>query len=175
MASADDGGVDAQGANYATLAPVHVDTTNPALHVIRAFSNPAFTVSVALVRFDTSTLPDNANVNSAAFVVFPTQVVSEAPVRSFQGEWYSANNWPIDAGDWTLAPASTAFSAPLNTITPNASNSIALSNLSNVNVTGSTGLRLSISGGQPSGPSQMVFAGRDNGAQVPKLHVCFNP
>ncbi len=129
--------------------------------------------NLGLVQWDTSALPDDAILSSATLTAAVTAVIN-ADGRSLQGEWF---NWgaACDAGDWTLAAASTAFSAPLSGIAGNnASNSFALTGPGNINVSGRTYLRLQISGGAPTAPNLVQIAAYDHTTLPgPRLQVCY--
>ena len=136
-----------------------------------AFSK--YQVLVPLLRFDTSALPDGATITSATLKL-RVNAKADGDNRDLQAEWYSASNWPIDAADYTLDSTANALAgADITAITTGTVNSFTLAGLANVNTTGSTGLRLHLSGGQPSADNYVQFAAFDNtkGYPAPQLVI----
>jgi hypothetical protein len=127
-----------------------------------------------LLRFDTSALPDGATVTGATLRLYVTGRTS-ANARSLVGEWFSAANWPIDAGDYSLNAASSAYAgSPINSLALNAQNDLALRNLASISTTGSTGIRLHVDGGAPSGENNVFFASFENTSLAkPQLVVTY--
>ena len=84
---------------------------------------------------------------------------ADADDRNLIGEWYTAANWPIDSGDWTLNPGTNALAgADITSLTLNTSADLTLSSPANISLTGPTGLRLGVSGGQPTGDNYFQIA-----------------
>jgi hypothetical protein len=122
-----------------------------------------YEVSVGLLRFDTSSLPDNAVVNSAVLRLY-AQSRTSVDNRDLVAEWYPASNWPIDGADWTVTPSSTASAGlALRSLVTGAFNALPLTGLASISTTGSTGLRLHVSGGQPTGENNASFAASEAG------------
>ena len=83
--------------------------------------------------------------------------------RSLMAEWYGAANWPIEASDFGLDSSGTALAgADLTAVAVGAVTSFDLTGLASVSTTGSTGLRLHVSGGQPSGDNYLQLASFEN-------------
>lgn len=89
--------------------------------------------------------------------------------RSLTGEWYDPGA-AVDAADWVETASSTAFSIDLGSLTVGAYNDITLSSPSTVSKTGRTGLRLHISGGEPTFINEALI---NKGANPPKLSVTY--
>ena len=134
-----------------------------------------FEVNVGLVRFDTSGLPDGATVTSATLKVFVT-ATRDDDNRDLVGEWYGASSWPIDAGDYSLSSTGSALAgSDITALVKNDVNSFVLSGLSSVSTTGSTGLRLHVSGGQPAGDNYVQLAALENPSKPePQLVVSYS-
>lgn len=108
-------------------------------------------VQNALVRFDTSSIPDNAVVLSATLKLYIDNKYSQGGL-SAQAEYYSA--WPIDGADYSAASANSAHAGtPITNLATGAYNNFTLQNLSSVSRTGYTGFRLHVSGALSYGPS----------------------
>jgi hypothetical protein len=116
----------------------------------RKYRTAAFVdLIVALVRFDTSALPDDAVITDATLRL---QIISVGNItdRTLNVGYYASANWPISTGDWTGAndPGSDAGTFALTGISVGQED-LVLSSPTSVNVSGYTGLRLGISGGDP--------------------------
>ena len=123
-------------------------------------------VTVGLLRFDTSSLPDDAQITSASLRLF-VNAIQNGNGRSLEAEWYSPSNWPIDSPDWTLTDSGSADpGTPLSSLQLNQYNTLALQNPSNINLTGFTGFRLHVSGSAdtPTAENLVQFAGFERGA-----------
>lgn len=148
-ASGDDGRVRVRGSSYPPSGAPSVSTGGSKLTAERSLESGTYAVSVPLLRFDTSSLPDRAQITSATLRL-NVRSNSNADGRNLVGEWYSAANWPIDAADYSLNAANNAFVGTsieaLSTMTE-----LTLGNLGNISTTGLTALRLHVDGGQPNG------------------------
>ena len=150
-ANADDGDVTVSGSVGSGYPPSGAAAANSSGPVFtagrrRAFGN--FQILVPLLRFDTSSLPDNATVTSAKLRLHVTGKADDDN-RCLVGEWYPSSNWPIDPTDWTQTTGTSALvGADLTGIAVGTSNELNLSGVAAISVSGYTGLRLGISGGQ---------------------------
>ncbi|OGE37819.1 hypothetical protein A3F00_03170 [Candidatus Daviesbacteria bacterium RIFCSPHIGHO2_12_FULL_37_11] len=150
-ASGDDGFISISDATYPPSENISVNTDSVDYFMARKrFSFGLYDVGVGLVRWNTSSIPDNAEITSATFrgyVVYKGDVDN----RSLTADWYTA--WPIDSADFTETAQTTALSGvDITSITLNATNDFTLQNVvANISKTGYTGLRFHISGGVPSG------------------------
>jgi hypothetical protein len=168
---ADDVDVRVEGQTSAGYPPTGTPSTSngPFLTAGRrqAFGNLA--IFAALLRFDTSALPDGATVTSATLEVHVT-AKADANNRALQAEWYPASNWPVDAGDFSLDSTGSALAgADITGIGAGQVNSFALSGLGVVSTTGSTALRLHVSGGQPAGDNYVQMAAFEHSAPQARL------
>jgi hypothetical protein len=136
-----------------------------------AHENGGYDLSNVLLRFDTSGLPDNATITGAVLRLWLMNPIQNANSVYFTGEWYSSSNWPIDISDWTYEPYSGAFAILLSSMSD--VNNIALTTPTNINLTGYTGFRLHLSGGQPNGSNEIDFYGMLFGDLPPSLTVTY--
>ena len=85
-------------------------------------------------------------------------------------------NWPIDAADWTLTSGTNALAGTdITSLSKNSTVELTLANPGNISLTGYTGLRLGISGGQPSGDNHVQFATLEHSLQPePQLVVTYS-
>jgi hypothetical protein len=106
---------------------------------------------VALLRFDTSSLPDDATVTAAVLRLSITgKATSEAWAANF--EWYDSGV-AISTDDYTASPGSNAAQVASGTWQAWATTGtvdVTLSNVSNVSKTGITGIRYGMEAGTPS-------------------------
>jgi hypothetical protein len=173
----DDGWVERGGAVYppSVSDAASVDSAGSLMAVRR--SKPPYSyqpVATSLVRFDTSSLPDNATITGATLVLWPTVRVSTDGLSLVAG-WYSPASWPIDAGDWTVgAPADAHAGTPMGGIVANQSLSLGLLNLTNINKAGMSALRLHLSAQTPTGPNDLVIAtSEDPSLPAPRLVITY--
>jgi hypothetical protein len=105
----------------------------------------------SFIRFDTSTIPDDA-VISAATLQIQTTGVGSPTTRNLNVGYYAGTNWPITAADWSGADdaGSDAGVFALTVFGAGTQEDLTLTNVSSINKTGYTGFRLSISGAAPA-------------------------
>lgn len=117
-------------------------TTVGTLYVGRNKAGATYEVDAGLLKFDTSSLPDNAEPTSAVLRVVPT-FVANTDSLSFVAEWYV---WNGTDSDYTATSSNTAHAGTaLSGITQNSSRDFTLQNLSgNISVTSYTYLRLHV-------------------------------
>lgn len=169
-ASGDDGHVYGQGASYPPSA-TGFNITATDFRNRNNWVDPTFTVSLGMVRFDTSGIPDTATVTAATLKLYAI-TLDDTDNRNFQCEYYTG--WPIGTEDYTTSPGNDAHSGTLlDNLTPNAYNSFSLGNLGSISKTDYTGFRCSISGGQPTGLNHALFSAYDGGTNLPWLQVTY--
>jgi hypothetical protein len=160
-AGGDDGDVSVAGPEAGGYPPSGSPAANSSGSVFTAGRRLAFgeyQVLTALLRFDTSALPDNATVTSVKLRVHVTNK-ADANNRDLVGEWYDASGWPIDVSDWALTLGTSAVSGTdIGGLTKSTTAELTLSNPGSVSLTGFSALRLGISGDQPAGDNLVQFA-----------------
>jgi concanavalin A-like lectin/glucanase superfamily protein len=173
----DDGDIQVTGnqpSGYPPSGSPAANSTNTVFTVGRRLAFGQYRVLVGLLRFDTSALPDNATVTSAKLRL---SVIGKADSddRGVVGEWYGAGNWPIDSGDWTLNPGTTAFgAADLTGLAINTTVELPLSGPGNISLAGPTALRLGISGGEPTADNYLQLATLEHTTRTePQLVVSY--
>ena len=166
-AGAEDGFVEVGGPSYPpTAAATTTLSSDSSILLVRRSQTPFSysPVSVALLRFDTSSLPDNATITSAALSVHVTDK-ADSNGRNLTAEWYPPAQWPIDASDWTATDTNNAHTGtPLSAISSGQQNSFNLTSLSNLNRSGNSALRLHISGAAttPTDANDLILAAQDH-------------
>jgi hypothetical protein len=159
--SGDDGYAVATEAVYPPLGiSPSADSSQQTDSVVKLFGGGFYQVQVGLIRWDTSSLPDDANIISATLRV-SVAVSFGADARSLTAEWYDPGT--IDAADWTATVGTTAHAGtPLTSPAPGVDYDFALRNLTSISLTSFTGLRLHISGAAPTGTNSFAYASSDD-------------
>lgn len=129
-----------------------------------------YVVRNLLLRWDTSSIPDNVTITSATLRFFCTNANSDDS-RNFVAEFWG---WDGESTfDWSgTEPATPIFSVPIANITSGAWNSVDLKNLSGIGKASWTLLRCHISGGTPTGRNHIVMSAfEDTNNPAPHLIV----
>lgn len=148
------------------------------LYIAKYFGGTVYYVEVGLLRWDTSVLAD-ATVSSASLDVCVYQnSSSDADARSLNCEWYNAA-WGPGIADYTTGSTSTALSVALSSLNqatpPCTVNTLALTApAANIQTSGTTALRCTISGGQPTGFNDLPLVGAEDLSHAPHLNVTFD-
>jgi hypothetical protein len=140
-----------------------------------------FRLQNALLRFNTSSLPDAANIVSASLTVYVTSVAN-GDARSLSGDWFSwspscdSTDYSVAAGTNALSTSGNCGSACQIAMISGGTRTFSLDNAnSNVSRTGNTHLRLHVTGGQPTAENFVYFAAQDHASlPAPVLNVCHN-
>lgn len=162
VAPSGDGTATRSDTAYPPAGAIVTGTTDPELSVRREFIAQWYYVFVVLLRWDTSSLFDDATVLSATLRLHTSETgISDVDSRSLTVEWYDAGT--IGAEDYAATAVGDAHAGTaLSAIVPSADNDFALLAPTSVNLTGYTGLRLHISGGVPSGSNIVDFASSEH-------------
>ena len=177
--SGDDGDLERGDAAYPPSGAAETDgsRSGSVLYVRRSKATPSYQpVRVALLRFDTSALPDDATLTYAELQLHTT-VRSNTDGRALLAEWYPVSGWPIDGNDWTIADTGSAHGGtPLAAFQPGAQQALELHGLSSIDRRGPTAVRLHVSGSTsaPLGPNDLAFAAYDHATlPAPTLVVTY--
>lgn len=128
-------------------------------------------VDVSFVRWDTSAIADGDDVSDVKVRIF-ISAKNDADGRNLVCDWYDFGGEPSVDADWTASVGTDAFSVAIASLTAGDWNEITLSNPTNVNKTGYTGLRFGISGGAATGANDVAIVGYENDpAFAPELVV----
>ena len=127
------------------------------------------------LRFDTSAIPDGAVIESALLRMYATIDMEDANNVALVGDYYDFGGGASIAADWILTASPSIFSAvDLTSIVENAVNDIVFTDLTGINKTGYTGIRLTLSAYTPNfNHDAAVFASFENSLhyQEPRLTV----
>lgn len=161
-AATDDGGGYKTGASY---PPTSAYVTEDGVVCYAYKSNVNNEVDCGYFRFDTSGIPDDATIDSAT-IEFLVTGIANPDGRNFVGDYYDFGGEASVAADWIADPSSgggtLAFSVDIGTLTSDTREPISLQNVSSINKTGYTGIRIGISGGQPTGTNQVAVIAYEN-------------
>jgi hypothetical protein len=132
--------------------------------------------TVGLVRFNTAALPDTSIVISALLKLCYSSNNGSVDGRSVYGDYYAFSS--IDMAHYIAEGGMGAFAKTMASILANPSNtiiSIDLSNVGNIDKTGYTGFRMTMSGGQPNGMNEVDFwtVEASTSSYRPKLSVTY--
>lgn len=138
-------------------------------------ANTAYEARIALLNFDTSSIPDGATINSAKlwlYIYFAANVDNRTLVGDYTA-WTGSST-----ADFSLNVGSTAFSTNLSTFTATAPGwfDITLTNpATNIDKTGSTKLRIGVGGtATPTGENAVEFSSLPNTDVEPPAHLEVN-
>jgi hypothetical protein len=139
----------------------------------RAFSGGGYWANIPLLRFDTSTLPDNATITAATLQIQTTATPSNPDSRSLTASW---NSWNGTSSDYSTTAQTDALAGlALSSIGAAGIKNIPLDNVTGVSKTGTTYLKLFISGGQPTGVNNLTIASFEHAtAQEARLIVDYD-
>lgn len=170
----DDGAVRRRGGTYPPTGTYDYFTTDTFCYPQRSWNGSDYLVSVPVFRWDTSSIADDATVSAATAKIY-CYLTTDDEGRSVVAEYYD-HGADIGEEDWTSTAVSDAHAGTaISAITLNVRNDFALQNLANINLTGYTGLRFHISGGQPTGHN---FCGMNTSEEVeakrPLLEVTYS-
>lgn len=141
-------------------------------------------VNVTFLRFDTSSIPAGATIDSATLKLYATDKGDPDGV-SYAADYYDFGGEPSVAADWEASSAGGCISGfTAASISTGVVNSIALTGLSGImrsgetngqGNTGITGIRITQANlTQPTGDNFITFAAREHAtAQEPRLDVTY--
>ena len=114
-------------------------------------SGPTYYSTITYLRFDTSSIPDDATITGAVLKVTPASGTVNGDGRNFLVDWHAPDSWdPTDPADFHQPLAGSAATVALSAFSIGVEKEITLSIPSNVSKVGYTVFALGISGGQPS-------------------------
>ncbi len=176
-ASGNDGGtISTPNATYASVVCASGSVTGATEGAIRTLFAGEFYIWYVHLRWDTSSIPDADAVSAASLRLYVT-LLQDEDNRNLQADWNDFGA-ALDCSDWVHdAPTADAIAgADITTLTVSANNTLALSNLSNINKTGVTGIRVHVSGGQPAARNRVDLSMFDHATlDEPQLSVTHAP
>ncbi len=177
-ASGDDGRVRKVGATYPPSGAEEVLLTNTIIEIQRHLSGGTYRNFCGLLRFDTSVVPVGSTITSATLGVRTSgTAIGDADGRTLDAEWYSGNAWADSGtatGTYVLNVGTDALVVDLTGLTTVTDYNWSLTNPENVVAGGWTGIRLGISGGQPTGLNEIFLYSWDHSTQPePTLTVTY--
>ena len=133
-----------------------------------------FWISNILLRFDTSSLPDNETIRSAVLRVHPSLVLDQGDNRDLTADYYAWTG-SSDTDYSEIAQTNAITAIDLTNIASGKDNDLSLENIgTGINRTGLTRLRLHVSGGKPTAHNLLrLVKFEDNSALRPRLIVAY--
>ena len=123
----------------------------------------------ALLRWDTSSIPDNATIKKATLRFWCT-VRNPSEARNFVAEYWGWNG--TSQTDWSgTTPATPIFQVPIANIANGIQNSVTFADLGGISKTGWTLIRCHISGGTPTDYNYVVMSSFESTNPEPQLIV----
>lgn len=171
-ASGDDGYVQGTDTVYPPASGSFADSGEGSLWLTKTLNAGDYTIGVVLIRWDTSSLTDDATVTAATLRIYVSSR-SDANGRNLTADWYDAGT--ITTADYTTTVGTNAHAGTaMSSLTESADNDLILTNVSNVSLTGYTGVRLHVSGGAPTGTTQLILPSLDHATLTePRLIVTY--
>lgn len=157
-------------ADFGVYPPTIAEFTDEPFSAARDANESGFTglfnVAVAVANFDTSSLPDNASIASVTYHCLVGGVRND-DTRNLTADWH------VNAMDSTdsivTAQTGALASRALSTFIAGDDANILFDNTTGVSTTGTTGIRLHIDGGEPTGLNYL-YCEKDRA-----LEVCYHP
>ena len=140
--------------------PAFYDTD---LYVVRQYWDERYTVYNTLLRFDTSTL--FGKIVTGAYLAIRLTNLIDIDGYALRGEYYTPTTWPAGGPDYTGAGGNNAIAGiPLSELESGTVNVIPLENVEQINTSGYTVLRLTLTGEEttPTGVNQVRFASSEH-------------
>jgi len=127
------------------------------------------------MNFNTNGLVPTPNViTEASLKVLLTVSLNNDDGREWVAEWYPSSNFPINPSNYTVTATDGAFDHFIGNLQSSTIRMELFNPGAHINATGFTGLRLHISGGQPSGNNRVTIGMFDPaGANAPCLHIVY--
>lgn len=145
--------------------------------VARYFSSPTYVLANVFLRWNTSSIPDNAIITDAELAIVYLGM-GGAETYSVIGQWYDFGGEPPVSGDMdvdgstydAIAPQPTVDfpPVPVELVWP-------IADLTGINKSGYTGIRLKLTGGTPTTGDYHSFATYEHATQPPaELRVTYS-
>lgn len=136
------------------------------------YNGTSYFVDIGLVRFNTSALPDDAQITGAKLKVY-TKYVSGS-TRNINCEYFEGT-WTWGSGMYTTSElGTTAFQVALSSFTTNSTTEITLSNPTSINRTGYTAFRMCPPGSITSSRDEAQFATYEDTQKGSILEVTYS-
>lgn len=182
VAGADDGYVGYSGSSYGATSTFTSDSAGttilPRRTAVSSWFSSTYYIYNALLRIDTSSLPDSSTVRGSMLQIAIDAAASNANSRSLTADWYNAWDGAYTSAHYIQdAQTSALAGVPLSTFsTAGASYDLDLLNsTNNVNRAGYTALRLHIDGASPSGENSLPIASVEHATlNEPRLIVDYD-
>lgn len=169
-AGTDDQQVLMSGSQYPPKKTFSHQATGATVEASRNYqSDGSYCVRNALLRWNTSSIPDNATITKATLRFWCT-VRNPSEAQNFVAEYWGWDG--TSQSDWSCtSPTTPIFQAPIANINGGAWNSVTFTDLRGISKTGWTMIRCHISGGKPRSYNYVVMSSFENTNPEPQLLV----
>ena len=153
------------------ITPFVAGTT---VHCAKTKSGPDYDWQGIWLRFDTSSIPDNATITAASLDLYATAKTDGANNYNLVADYYDFGGDALVIGDCIETSSPAILTADLGAITLSAVNTFTITDLTGISKTGITGIRLTLSSGTPTVTNEVWFAASEHAtAQEPRLTVTY--
>jgi hypothetical protein len=126
------------------------------LFIKKYFGAGSYQANVGLIRWDTSSIPDTDTITAATLSVKIADIPSNGNGMSLVGDYYDFGGTPAVAADWIETASPSIWTpAAVSTFTNGQRKILTLTDLSGINKTGYTGIRLTLSAGTPTSNNEL--------------------
>lgn len=147
------------------------------IEIVRQLTGATYHVANGLFRFDTSTIDDSATVTAAVLKVYVVSVDMDGTGYQLIADYYDFGGEATVAGDITSSDTGNIItSVGLLSLTASAVNNLTITDLSGINKTGHTGIRLKLN--QDTAPTAdnnyvVIASSEDAVNPAPQLEVTY--
>lgn len=131
-------------------------------------------VGCVFLRFDTSALPDDASISSASLKLYVTDKADPDAI-TYSADYYDFGGEASVDADWEQSSSGNCIaSIDPDSLTTSTVNTIALTTLTGISVSGVTGIRIAPTNTtEPTGDNYIECAAYDHAQQEPRLEVTY--
>jgi hypothetical protein len=137
-------------------------------------AGPMYRVNLAFLRFDTSTLPDDATVTAADLLLYVESFIANEATL-FAADYYDFGGEPPVDADWELSSSGDCIASfDLASGVATSVNTIPLTGFSGISVSGMTGIRIAPANSvAPTVQNYWLVASQEHAQQEPRLSVTY--
>jgi hypothetical protein len=137
-------------------------------------AGPTYRINLTFLRFDTSSLPEDATISAGNLLLYCTEFVSPEETL-FAADYYDFGGEPPVDGDWEATSSGDCITSfDLADLTGASVNTIPLTGFSGINKSGYTGIRIApANSNAPTVQNYALFASQEHAQQEPRLELTY--